>query len=75
MFDISKQTVKLDCPDCKRSIPVSVKNIAEEKVIKCFCGKQIQLKDDGGTHKKAIRDINSSVKKLEDTFKKFGKRR
>lgn len=73
MLDISKQTVKIDCPECKRTITVSIKQISDEALVKCNCGQGIQLKDSKGTNKKAISDINKSFKDLENTFKKFGK--
>ncbi len=73
MIDISKQSVKLDCPECKRSMTVTIKQVADEALIKCNCGQEIQLKDSNGTNKKAIRDINKSFKDLENTLKKFGK--
>ena len=73
MIDISKQTVKLDCPECKKPITVSLKQVADEVLIRCNCGQEIQLQDSNGTNKKAIRNINKSFKDLERTFKKLGK--
>ena len=73
MIDISKQTVKVNCPQCKRSITVSLKQVADEVSVKCSCGQGIQLKDNNGTNRKAIHDINKSFKDLENTFKKFGR--
>jgi len=73
MIDISKQTVKLDCPECKKPITVSLKQVADEVLIRCNCGQEIQLQDSNGTNKKATRDINKSFKDLERTFKKLGK--
>jgi len=73
MIDISKQSVKIDCPECKRPISVTIKQVADETLVKCTCGQGIQLKDNDGTNKKAIRDINKSFKNLENTFKKIGR--
>ena len=73
MIDISKQSVKIDCPECKRSISVTIKQVADEVLVKCSCGQVIQLQDSTGTNKKAIRDINKSFKSLGNTLKKFGK--
>ena len=69
MIDISKRTVEVNCPECKRSITVSLKQIAAEVSVKCSCGQDIQLKDSNGTNRKAIHDINKSLKDLENTFK------
>lgn len=73
MIDISKQTVKINCPECKRQHTVSLKQIADEIIVKCACGKSIKLTDKNGTNKKAIKDVNKAFKDLEDTLKNFGK--
>ncbi len=73
MINISKQTLKLDCSECKRSITVSIKQIANEELVKCSCGQAIQLQDNNGANKNAIRDIKKSFKDLEDTFKNLGR--
>jgi len=73
MIDISKRDVKIDCPNCKRSISVTFKEVADEISIKCICGQGIQLKDSDGSCRKAIHDINKSFKGLENTLKKLGR--
>lgn len=72
MIDLSKEKVKIDCPECKRSIAVSIKQIADEALVKCSCGQQIRLIDEKRTNKKAIRDVNKAFKDLENEFKKLG---
>lgn len=69
MIDISKQSVKIDCPECKRSISVTIKQIADEALVKCSYGQGIQLQDSWGASKKAITDINKSFMDLEKTIK------
>ncbi len=49
MIDISKQSVKIDCPECKRSISVTIKQVANDALVKCSCGQGIQLQDSNGT--------------------------
>jgi transcription elongation factor Elf1 len=73
MIDISKQAVKIDCPECNRLISVTLKQVANEVLIKCSCGQEVQLKDSNGTNKKAIKDVNKSFKDLERTLKIFGR--
>lgn len=34
MVDISKQAVKINCPECKRSISVTIKQVAAEALVK-----------------------------------------
>jgi len=72
MIDLSKEKIKIDCPKCKRSITVSIKQIADEALVKCSCGREIQLIDDNRTNKKAIKDVNKAFKDLENVFKKLG---
>ncbi len=73
MIDISKERVSINCPDCKRSIKVTIGQVSKQASVRCNCGQSIQLVDDKGSNKKAIRDINKSFEDLERTFKKFGK--
>lgn len=72
-MDISKQTVKLDCPECKRSISVTLKQVADEVTLKCNCGQEIKLTDSNGTAKKSIKDVNKSFKEFENALKKLGR--
>ena len=73
MIDISNESVKIECPDCKHLISVNLKQVAEEIMVNCICGQEIQLKDSNGTSKKAIEDVNKSLKDLEKAIKKLGK--
>jgi hypothetical protein len=73
MMDISKESVKIECPDCKKSISVTLNQVAQEVMVNCICGQEIQLKDSKGTSKKAIEDVNKSLKDLEKAIKKLGK--
>ena len=73
MIDISKQTVKINCPKCKTALTVSLKHVANEVIINCNCGTEVQLIDSTGSAKKSIRDINGAFKDLEYTIKNLGK--
>ena len=73
MMDIGKQVIKLDCPDCKRSISVLLKQVANEEIVTCTCGQEIQLRDSNQSSRNAIRDINKSFKELENTLKNIGR--
>lgn len=72
-MDISKQSVNVNCPKCKRTMMVSLKQVADEVSVKCNCGQGIKLKDSNGSNRKAINDINNALKNLDNTFKKFGR--
>lgn len=71
MYDISKQSVKIECPNCKNSIPVTLNQIAEQVLVKCICGQEIQLQDSNGTNKKAIDEVNKSFKDLEKSIRQL----
>lgn len=73
MVDIGKQTVAMNCPQCKRITNVSIQQVADEALVKCICGQRIQLKDSGGSNRKAINDINKSFKDLDRTFRNLGR--
>lgn len=73
MIDLGKQAVKVNCPNCKRAISVSLKQITDEVSVKCTCGQGIQLKDKNHSNRKAVNDINKAFKDLQNTFKKFGR--
>ncbi len=73
MIDISTQTVNVNCPECNGSITISLKQVADEVIVKCKCGQEIQLSDSDGTNQKAIHDVNKSLKNLENTFINFGR--
>lgn len=72
-MDISKQNINIECPDCKKSLSVTIKQVADEIVINCDCGQEIQLRDKNGASKKAIKDIDNSLKALEKTIFRLGK--
>ena len=46
MIDISNESVKIECPDCKHLISVNLKQVAEEIMVNCICGQEIHQ----GTH-------------------------
>ena len=73
MIDISKEKVKIDCPECNRPITVLLKEVANEALIKCNCGQEIRLRDNNGTAKKSIMDINKSFKDHKNVIKKLEK--
>jgi len=73
MIDLGRQTLELDCPSCKRRFNVSLSQIANQALIKCNCGQEIQLKDNNGKNKKVINDVNKSLKDMENAFKKLGR--
>ena len=74
MFDLSKEKIEFHCENCNRKHVATLKDVTNRKTVHCTCGTDIQLKDSTGSVARGVRDINSSMKKLEDAFKKLGRR-
>lgn len=73
-MDISQSKVDVPCPKCKATINVSLKQVEQQETITCSaCNSKIDLVDKNGSAKKAVRDVNKSLKGLTDGIKKFGK--
>ena len=72
-MDLGKEKIELCCPSCKRKHNATLSDVSRARIIKCACGTNIQLKDDRGSVKKGINDINKAFKDLEKTFKNFGR--
>jgi transcription elongation factor Elf1 len=73
MIDIGKQKISNNCPACGKVYTVTIKQVADQATVKCLCGQQIQLRDSGGSAKKAVRDINKAALDLERAFKRLGR--
>lgn len=72
-MDIGNDTIEENCPQCNSVIRFTLYQVANEELIKCSCGHEIQLRDENGTNKKTIDDINKSFNKLDNAFKNFGR--
>ena len=73
MFDLSQQKVTLNCPSCKRALQATIKQITNQAIVRCSCGQEIQLKDNNGSSRKAVNDVNKAFNDLDKMFKNFGK--
>ncbi|MNT28741.1 hypothetical protein D3C72_1644490 [compost metagenome] len=69
-MDISKHKVETKC-SCGRKHSTTLQDVINRKTIKCSCGVSIQLKDDKGSVRKGISDINNAFKNFENSFKKI----
>ena len=73
-MDISQSKVDVPCPKCKTNINVSLKQVEQQETVTCSaCNSKINLIDKDGSAKKAVQDVNKSLKGLTDAIKKFGK--
>lgn len=73
MFDLSKQKVDVECPNCKKKHTATFQDVTNSKIIHCSCNTDIKLKDSNGSVRKSVSDINSAMKKLEQSLKSFGR--
>jgi len=74
MIDFNNERININCPECKRTISVTLKQVADEVTVKCKCGQAVKLKDDDkGSAKRSISNLNQSMKELKDTLKNFGR--
>lgn len=72
MFDLSKEKIEVKC-NCGRLHKPTLQDVANGKTLRCSCGTNINLKDDRGSVKKGVADINKAFKDLENAFKKIGR--
>ncbi|WP_407692702.1 MJ0042-type zinc finger domain-containing protein [Reichenbachiella carrageenanivorans] len=74
MIDIGKQKIDMKCPNCRRSIKISLDQVSRQQIVRCnSCSQDIQLQDSRGSAKKGVREMNKAFKDLERTLKSFGK--
>ncbi len=75
------EKIDIDCPACSHNFSAKFKEVMGDKhIIKCpGCGQDIEINHDDTTKKtltdsnKALGELDESLKKLERTFKKFGR--
>ncbi len=72
MIDISKETYLIPCPSCETKVKVSIEQVANGSTVKCRKGHSIKLLDEGGSHNRTIRNMNSSFARLQKTLKRIG---
>jgi transcription elongation factor Elf1 len=72
MFDLSKEKIDFNCPECGRKNVVGLSQVADQATINCpGCLNQITLKDNNGSTRKGISDINNAFKGLDNALKKL----
>lgn len=69
-FDISYNSVSVECPNCQFQIDILLKQvIAEETIICPGCLHDIKLIDEGSATLHANRDINNAPDELIKAFR------
>jgi len=72
MFDLSKQQFDFKCPNCKKPLKATFKDVLDGKIIHCpGCDKDIHLEDDGSV-KRSVGAMDKELKRLEKTLKGIG---
>jgi hypothetical protein len=72
MFDLSKQKIDVKCK-CGRAHSATLKDVMNQRTIRCSCGVNLQLQDSKGSVKNSVNDVNKSFKDLENTLKGLGR--
>ena len=66
MVDYKKLRFSIECPKCKSKIKGTVLDIAMESKFKCHdCGTKIRFKDEGGSIKNSMDNMQHSMEKVE----------
>jgi len=73
MFNIGNEKISVSCT-CGKKHSVMLQDAAKKKIIRCFCGINIQLNDNKDSVKNGISDINKALNDLDRAFKSLGKR-
>lgn len=68
MFDFNNEKVDIKC-DCGKKHFVTLKQVMNRESIKCSCGVNIQLEDEGGSVKNGVKELNDALKKLNDSLR------
>jgi|GEM_PF-5809761 len=72
MFDLNNQKVDVRC-ECGRKHTATLRDVSNQRSIRCLCGVTIQLQDNGGSVRRNVSSINKSMSDLEKMFKKLGR--
>lgn len=74
MINFNKIWVEFKCPNCDYSDEVQLIDVKTEKTVFCNnCKVSILLKDSDASVYSSIDKMNTSLKKINDIFKNFGK--
>ncbi len=74
MFDLSKRSIEIKCPECKKTLTVNFRQVANEESITCSgCSRKIKLVDDKKSVQRGLRDINKAFSDFEKTLRSLGK--
>lgn len=73
-FNISFNSITIDCPNCQFQIDILIKQVVAEETIICpGCLQDIKLVDAGGSSQHSIRDVNNALEDLSKSIRKFGR--
>lgn len=73
-FDMSYNSVTIECPNCQFQIDILIKQvIAGETIICPGCLQDIKLIDERSSFLHANQEINNALEYLAKSFQKFGR--
>ena len=71
MFDIGKEMIEFECPQCRKKLKATLNDVSSGKSIYCSsCKTKIHTSADASA-KRSVDSINKSLKNLEKTIKKI----
>ena len=69
---IRGQHIEIDCPKCEQPVSVTLAQAAGNEVVRCSCGQEIELHDEGGRIGDAVKaggELDRALKDLGGTIK------
>ena len=70
---ITKEVISIECPTCSKKVKIRIEQIIKGSLVKCKCGQNLQLQDEGGTTKRTVRKLNDGIKRLQNTLKQLSR--
>ena len=73
MFDLDKETIEEECPHCRFYNSFTLKQVRLRDAVICRgCKAKVQLDDHLNTCRKAVRQVQREMDKLEAALGKLG---
>lgn len=73
MFDLGKEKISINCPQCGGHHTVTLNKVTSNESIYCPCGTTIHLQDKDGSVNNSTRSINNDFRDLENTMRNLGR--
>ncbi len=69
-FNVGNESIELECEVCKSKLKATVKQFAEEVIIKCpNCGESYKLKAKDDSAREVMKKVDELNRKINEIFK------